>query len=410
MRVLVASALLALSAAAAADVTPHQVHLSLAGGSDVRVAWFTLNASASTCTFGASPSSLNNSASGTSVQYLTDGGYHHVVKLAGLLPSSTVFYSCGSAGAASPTASFTTAPAVGTHTPFRSIIYGDHGWLNSSVRAAMLPVGGLVSNWTASPVMELIQSLAPASSLIWVVGDIAYADDSFGHLDELLGFGYEKAYNGYMDSDWMGSVSSYLPVMVSPGNREPIAPSLHRPPWTHPPAPNRARALPQFCSPPPSFLADESECHDPYCVLNEAVGQQLRNFSAYNARWAMPSAESGGVLSMWHSWTFGRVHFVAIDTETCPGCGEEKTGDSHMPWFPAGGFAPAGAYEAWLAADLAAARAARANGTIDFIVAGGHRPFEDFPSGNISALFKANSVDVYYAGKWCRRRRRRRRL
>ena len=179
MRVLAAAALLALSAAAA-DVTPRQVHLALAGASDVRVAWFTLNASASTCTFGASPSSMNNSASGKSVQYLIDGGFHHVVKLAGLPPATTVFYSCGGAGAVSPPTSFTTAPAVGTHTPFKSIIYGDHGWLNSSVRAAMLPVGGLVSNWTATPVMELIQSLAPASSLIWVVGDIAYADDSFG--------------------------------------------------------------------------------------------------------------------------------------------------------------------------------------------------------------------------------------
>jgi len=30
----------------------------------------------------------------------------------------------------------------------------------------------------------------------WIVGDIAYADDAFGHIDYLLRFGYEDVYNG----------------------------------------------------------------------------------------------------------------------------------------------------------------------------------------------------------------------
>ena len=128
------------------------------------------------------------------------------------------------------------------------------------------------------------------------------------------------------------------------------------------------------------------------------MGQQLRNFSAYNARWAMPSAESGGVGAMWHSWELGRVHFVSLDTETCPGCEEEKTGDSHFPLFPAGGFAPEGAYMAWLERDLAAAAASRAAGSLDFIVAGGHRPFEDFNSAAVQALFAKYGVAMYFAG------------
>jgi exo-beta-1,3-glucanase (GH17 family) len=30
------------------------------------------------------------------------------------------------------------------------------------------------------------------------------------------------------------------------------------------------------------------------------LGIPLSNFTAYNARWKMPSAESGGVESMWY--------------------------------------------------------------------------------------------------------------
>ncbi len=55
----------------------------------------------------------------------------------------------------------------------------------------------------------------------------------------------------------------------------------------------------------------------------------------------MPSAESGGAASMWFSFDWGPVHVTSINTETdFPGAGEETTGDAHMPWFPAGGFAP----------------------------------------------------------------------
>ena len=69
-----------------------------------------------------------------------------------------------------------------------------------------------------------------------------------------------------------------------------------------------------------------------------------------------------------------------------------------MPWFPAGHFAPDGAYMAWLQRDLAAAAAAKAAGAIDFIVAGGHRPVEDFNSTAVLALFQASGVDAYFAG------------
>ena len=147
----------------------------------------------------------------------------------------------------------------------------------------------------------------------------------------------------------------------------------------------------------------ESECHSPYCVTNQTVGQALRNFSAYNARWPMPSPESGGVLAMWHSYDVAGVHWVAIDTSTdFPDAPEGTTGDSHMPWFPAGSFAPEGAYMAWLEADLAkAAAAVKAGSGTNFIVAYGHRPFEDLPAAHaaqLDALFVKYGVSFYFCG------------
>ena len=102
---------------------------------------------------------------------------------------------------------------------------------------------------------------------------------------------------------------------------------------------------------------------------------------------------------MWFSYDFGGVHFVGTNTETdWPGAEEDKTGDSHVPWLPAGGFAPAGTYMTWLEADL---NAAAANPDVKYIVAVGHRPFEDLPAAQsdaLVALFKAAQVDYYLCG------------
>ena len=117
----------------------------------------------------------------------------------------------------------------------------------------------------------------------------------------------------------------------------------------------------------------------------------------------MPGPESGGVLAMWHSYDVAGVHWVAIDTSTdFPDAPEGTTGDSHMPWFPAGSFAPEGTYMAWLEADLAkAAAAVKAGSGTNFIVAYGHRPFEDLPAAHASqldALFVKYGVSFYFCG------------
>ena len=177
MRVLL-SALSILGAAAAVDVQARQVHLALAGDGAVRVAYFTVNASAATCSFGVAGGALNSTATGSTVSYLTDGGFHHVVRLSGLAPGVAYTYVCGAPGATSPPATFTAAPAAGSAHAFSAVVFGDWGWLNSSVRGAMLPVGGLDSNWTASPAYELLGALAPAADLTWIVGDIACVNNT----------------------------------------------------------------------------------------------------------------------------------------------------------------------------------------------------------------------------------------
>ena len=144
----------------------------------------------------------------------------------------------------------------------------------------------------------------------------------------------------------------------------------------------------------------ESECHDAVCITEKKkYGLPLSNFTAYNARWHMPSAESGGRASMWYSYNYGPVHFLILNTETdFPGAGEEKTGDSGDKKMPAGGFGQAGELQAWVASDLAAADASRkAGGSRPWLVVAGHRTYDEV-YGTFGSLFEQYGVDAYFAG------------
>lgn len=44
----------------------------------------------------------------------------------------------------------------------------------------------------------------------------------------------------------------------------------------------------------------ESACHSEFCLAHANYSEALRNFSAYNTRWHMPSPESNGTLNMWY--------------------------------------------------------------------------------------------------------------
>ena len=170
---------------------------------------------------------------------------------------------------------------------------------------------------------------------------------------------YEDVTAGWFE--WISNLSATLPYHVSVGNHE-------------------------------------SSCHSPVCLVDlVGIGLHESNFSAYTHRWEMNNHNSGGTSNMWYSVRRGGVHFVSINTETdFVGAEEAKTDDSHL--LPAGGFGAPGEYMRWLAADLAAAAA---DPSVRWIIASGHRPFEDLPANHsaaLAALFKAAGVAFYFCG------------
>ncbi|EDQ89016.1 uncharacterized protein MONBRDRAFT_25809 [Monosiga brevicollis MX1] len=347
---------------------PEQVHIAFAGQdangypTGVSVTWYTANVtSTSIVRYGTLASgSLTSQASATTApqSYLDGHGFHHVVRVLNLQPATEYMYQVGDqTDGWSDTFVFRSAPAT-SDVPVSFALFGDMGYLGSAERPMVVATGGLQKNWSAVPVRTLLESLKDTKAIdfIWHLGDIGYADDAFSHAP--LKFGYESAYNGYMN--WIQNLTATMPYMVSVGNHE-------------------------------------SECHSPACVADTKIGNALRNFSAYNTRWHMPSEDSKGVLNMWYSWNYGPVHFISLNTETdFPGAGEENTGDSHDPFMPAGHFAPDGTYLAWLEQELAAAHANRAQRP--WIIAGGHRPFPDIAANGVQELFERYEVDVYVAG------------
>lgn len=88
--------------------------------------------------------------------------------------------------------------------------------------------------------------------------------------------------------------------------------------------------------------------------LHTTVGnhESPDNFTAYTARFAMPSASSGGWNNNWYSYDVGRVHVTSFSTE-----------HAYDPGTP---------QMAWIEADLAKAHANRAERP--WVVVTGHRP------------------------------------
>ncbi|KAJ9453447.1 Acid phosphatase [Diplonema papillatum] len=365
---MLAPILLSAMGALAANTTVEQVHIMFQGQnargnpSGMNVGWYTLdNTATSKVVYGLSETALNMTATGSSKKYYHEG-WHHNADLPNLMPATRYHYKVvgEKEGDDSAVFSFMTAPDSSL-TDFSISWFGDMGYLGSAERPELIPGGGLKLNWSAVPSRVSLEKLKNEGKIdfVWHVGDIGYADDSFD--TDLIGGRYERCYNGFVN--WMQNLSATMPYAVSPGNHE-------------------------------------SECHDPECIGDPIfLGLPLSNFSAYNTRWHMPSASSGGVESMWYSFNYGSVHFVSINSETdFPGAGEEHRGDSGA--FPAGGFAPNGTYLHWLEADLAAAHAARvskAPGARKWIIAGGHRPCcVEIPQ--VQALFDKYEVDMYVAG------------
>ena len=182
---------------------------------------------------------------------------------------------------------------------------------------------------------------------IFHYGDISYADD---HL-----FKYEQVWNDYFQK--LQPAMPYVPYMTTPGNHE--------------------------------YTAYELD------VIHE------RGFKAYNYRFRMPGPESGTNTSMFYSFNYANVHFVAISTETdFPGAPPREASVSF------------GDQMAWLEEDLKKANQQREK--YPWVIVCGHRPMyssatshveDDTPEGfdlavqqAFEPLFYKYSVDLFVVG------------
>lgn len=309
---------------AAQSESVHQVHIALAGRDEVdghstsmTVSWNTANPTCSRVRFGLNSGEYTEERDGDQNQYWESWNHH--VSLGELKPDTQYFYQAGCGENWSEEKSFTSAPLTSSleSEPWDFIAFGDLGVVNGK------------------PTADYMDKIMHAKNnsdikLVWHAGDVGYADDSFLHFPCYTRFCYERRYDEYMEriqDKWAAS----KPYMTTPGNHE-------------------------------------ADCHSPSCMLSQEKREKLSNFTAYNARFRMPSLESNGSHNMWYSFNYGNVHFVSIDTETgFPGAVAEK-----RYVMPCGGF---GDMISWLEQDLMVASKPENRRLRPWILVAGHRPF-----------------------------------
>ncbi|GMF13727.1 unnamed protein product [Phytophthora lilii] len=237
--------------------------------------------------------------------------YHAVVT--GLKPNTEYFYRVGSSSSSkyqSAVSSFKTARKSGDESPFTIAVYGDMG-----------------ADANAVATNKYVNSLVDKIDFVYHLGDVSYADDAFLSAKTAFGFFYEQVYNKFMNS--MTNIMRRMAYMVLVGNHE-------------------------------------AECHSPSCLMSDSKLDQLGNYSAFNARFRMPSPESGGVLNMWYSYEYASVHFTTASSETDFPHAPSNAYHTHRVY---GHF---GDQLAWLEADLKAADANRDK--VPWLIVGMHRP------------------------------------
>ncbi|GAB9469140.1 Calcineurin-like phosphoesterase [Globisporangium polare] len=308
------------NAAIDANKVPQQSHLAFAGspsGSGMAISWTTRTKVTDPQVWLGSAQTSLSLATGAVIEtksYYSDSSYslftYHAT-VSGLTPGSQYFYKVGSASSAdyqSDVASFTTAKAAGSKDAFQIAIYGDFG----------VDANAAGSN-------KYVNTLTGKVDFVYHVGDISYADNAFLSVSEFVGFYYEETYNRWMSS--LTAIMRQTPYMVLVGNHE-------------------------------------AECHSPSCILSSSKKDQLGNYTAFNARFKMPSKESKGVLNMWYSFDYASVHFTTMSSET------DYT-DAPSNSYTLRKYGNFGNQLAWLEADLKAADANRAS--VPWLIVGMHR-------------------------------------
>ncbi|TFB00806.1 Acid phosphatase [Trichoderma ghanense] len=289
--------------------------------------------------WGTSASDLSNTATGKSVTYgrtppcsfavtTQCSEFFHDVQIANLKSGTTYFYQIPAANGttASGILSFKTAQEAGDSSEFTVAVVNDMGYTNA---------GG-----TYKYLNEAVNS---GAAFIWHGGDISYADDWYSGIlpcesdwpvcyngtstrlpgggevpkeyDTPLPTGEVANQGGPQGGDmsvlyesnwdlwqqWMNPVTLKAPYMVLPGNHEASCAEFDGP----------GNVLTSYLNKgQPNGTAAKSSLTYYSCPPSQ------RNFTAFQNRFRMPGAETGGVGNFWYSFDYGLAHFVSLDGET----------------------------------------------------------------------------------------------
>jgi hypothetical protein len=364
--------------------SPGQIHLALTGADDsMGVSWRTdLHSSSAVVEYGVAAATATTATPVTDVRtyvvYGNTSGFYHHVEMSSLEAGATYRYRVGERGAFSGWQTFT-APAEDK--PLRMVFTGDFGMGGAGPPANE-------SLCTVSAFQQLAESDSPPD-FFWVAGDLAYPNM---HGKEA----FEETWN-----EWFSILQpafAKVPAIVSPGNHETYLPQ----PASTDPASGSSFTTGVVAAPAGS--AERSGWHAEDGAPDQTAPGTFWNFTAFDARFRMPSARSGGARNMWYSFDRSGVHFVSIDTET----DFPHASESYLNGWGGGGER---VQLDWLERDLAAFRARSPAG---WLVVAGHKPLyssapgytkDGRPTGEnahiqaaFEPLFHKHKVDLYLAG------------
>ncbi|EJU04078.1 acid phosphatase AphA [Dacryopinax primogenitus] len=255
--------------------------------------------------------------------------FFHEVSLQGLEKGKTYYYQIpgGNGTAESHILYFSTAKKAGDKTGFSVAVLNDMGYTNA-----------------AGTFQQLLKAVDDGVAFAWHGGDISYADDWYSGI---LGCAddWPVCYNGTNNTgqlppgdfpptyfmplpegeipnqggpyggdisplyesnwdlwqQWINNITTKVPYMVLPGNHEASCAEFDGPN-------NELTAL--LVDGKINSTANSSELSYWSCPPSQ------RNFTAYNHRFRMPGAETGGVSNFWYSFDYGLAHFISFDGET----------------------------------------------------------------------------------------------
>ncbi|KAJ5595506.1 uncharacterized protein N7459_001714 [Penicillium hispanicum] len=253
--------------------------------------------------------------------------YFHEVSLDKLEPGKTYYYQIPAANGTteSEVLSFTTARKAGDPTEFSVAVLNDMGYTNAKGTHKYLS-----------------KAADEGTAFAWHGGDISYADDWYsgilpcaddwpvcynGTSSSLPGGVITEEYKkplpkgeipdqgGPMGGDmsvlyesnwdlwqqWVGNVTKKIPYMVLPGNHEAACAEFDGP----------GNVLTAYLN---DNISNGTAKADGLTYYSCPPSQ--RNFTAFQHRFRMPGAETGGVGNFWYSFDYGLAHFVSIDGET----------------------------------------------------------------------------------------------